>query len=80
MDIEVEKTKDDPKAPISGIYTVDLKISDGIQFGLGLAISLVICGIVVFVITMIIGVYIKGLVQSYNKATIQPTTYQKIIK
>lgn len=54
MEIEIEKEKDKAKSPITGFYDINLKVEDGIRFGFGFGLSLIIWGLILTAFALLI--------------------------
>lgn len=55
MEIEVVKEENKEKAPVTGICAVNLKISDGIRFGFGFGLGMIIWSLIFLFVTFIVG-------------------------
>ena len=51
MEIETFKDGDKENAPVMAVYDVKLKVGDGVRFGFGFGLGMIIWGIIFLVIT-----------------------------
>lgn len=81
MEIEIEKEKDKATSPITGFVNVNLKVSDGISFGWGFGLSLILWGIIITIIMLFcINYFIKQEAQNLNNQFLKTQSLQRTIK
>jgi hypothetical protein len=62
MDVEITKKEDKEASPIIGVYDVRLKVGDGVRFGFGFGLGIIMWVAIFTIISILgIGVFVKSM-------------------